>query len=91
MATPAKTTIAVSITEQLADDVRAEAIAQHRPISWVVEDLLRSGLAALRGDEKPAKGRGGKVARAGKQHQKVVGADRHGEAHAADRSEGAQT
>lgn len=39
-----KTTLSVSIDEDLDAAIRAEVERQRRPLSWVVEDALRNGL-----------------------------------------------
>lgn len=40
-----KTALSVTIDEELNDALRAEAERQSRPLSWVVADALRTGLA----------------------------------------------
>lgn len=39
-----RTTLSVSIDDEVARDVRAEAERQQRPLSWVVEALLRDAM-----------------------------------------------
>ncbi len=43
-----KPTLSVTIDPTLERKVRAEAERQGRPLSWVVADLLKSGLDAVR-------------------------------------------
>ena len=43
-----RTTISASIADDVASGVRQEAERLRRPISWVVEDLLRDGLKRAR-------------------------------------------